>query len=214
MALSPIVRVGASGYINVVNDAVIGMPTAPGGVGVTKFAGQLGKLIELDDSQVRYNSAVGTVYGGVFQYVRLAASSAVPIIGQQLFWDSLANAADNLYQVTTSETAGTTDSAVNRAGTCLSASLTVGNYTWIQISGPIFCKFRAVLTDPAAIGNPVYCAGAGGADLGFADVIENPGAASQQDVTLFQRRYLGVARQLPVAGGLTLVDVPQMFLRG
>src|ERR1022692_839541 len=99
----------ASGNVNVVNDGAIGMSVVPQGTGLSPYGGQLGKTITLDDSMLKFKSAVGTVYGGDFQYVRLAAAAAATVLGQIVFWD--VGVADNLYQVTTSETEST-DAAV------------------------------------------------------------------------------------------------------
>ncbi len=197
----------SSGYINSVNDPVVGMPAVPAGLGNSKFAGQLGKWAVFDDSTVRYTtggSNLAAVYGGAFQYVRLSASAAVPIPGQILFWDTLANAADNLYQVTTAES-GSTDAAMLRAGICLTPSLTVGNYTFIQTWGPCYVRFRAVLTAAGAAGSRVYAAAAGGADLGFADVVDSGSAAAISDVSKMEGRWLGVAHEAPVGATLKRV---------
>lgn len=213
MSLSQIIRID-SGYVNQVNDAVIGMQTAPGGLGVSKFSGQLGKEIWWDDSQIRFNSAVGTVFGGWFRYVRLAAAAAVPVIGQILFWDTIANAVDNLFQVTTLET-GSTDGAVLVAGITLSKNLTPGNYTVVQTEGPTFVKFRAALTSAGAAGSRVYAAAAGaGADNGFADVIDSGGAPTFADVSRMFGRWIGVAQEAPTNGGLKRVYVNMRNPRG
>lgn len=199
MAQSQIIRL-PRGTINEVNDPVIGMPATPGGLGVTKFAGQLGKWLDLDDSELIFNSAVGTVYGGRFQYVRLAAAAAVPVVGQILFWDT--TVADNLYQVTTSETLSSTTAGVMRAGVCLSASLTPGNYTVIQIMGPTNIMMRAVLTSAGAPGSGIWEAGAGGADLGFGDVLGYGTATTNVNLP----RWVGTAIGTPVGGALVAVN--------
>jgi hypothetical protein len=215
MSQSQIIHL-ASGYVNSVNDAVIGMPSAPGGTGASKFAGQLGKQVWWDDSQVKYQtggSNLPAVYGGWFQYVRLAAASAVPIPGQILFWDTLANAADNLFQVTTAEN-GSTDTAMLRAGICLTPTVTVGNYTLIQVEGPCYVKFRAALTSAGAAGSRVFCAAAGGADLGFADVIDSANPVLFSDASKLMGRWIGVAQEAPAAGALKRVYVNFRNLRG
>lgn len=212
MQKSPIIRLG-TGYVNNVNDAVIGMITAPGGLGNTKFAGQLGKFVEYDDSDIKFDSTKGTVFGGIFQYVRLAAAAAVPVIGQILFWDTVANAADNLFQVTTAES-GSADTAMLRAGICLTPSLTPGNYTLIQVEGPTFVKFRGTLTAAGAAGSRVFAAAAGGADLGFADVIDSGNPTLFSDVSKMMGRYIGIAIDTPTNGGLKRVNVNFTNLRG
>lgn len=208
--LSQIQNIGASGYINQVNDAVVGMPTAPGGTGASRFAGQLGQRIQLSDNMLKYLSSVGVVYGGEFQYVRLAAAAAVPVVGQIVFWDI--SVADSLYQVTTSES-GSSDAGMFAAGIILSTALTPGYYTYIQRLGPTFVQFRGTLTSVGAAGSRVYAAAAGGADLGFADVLSSANPTLFSDVSLMQGRYLGTAVQAPTNGGLDLVNLDIQIIR-
>lgn len=202
---SQILRI-AGGSINTVNDAAIGQQVAQYGIGGSKFAGQLGKEVWLDDTDLIYTSSIGTVYGGGFRYVRLAAASAVPVVGQIAFWSPVATA-DNLYQVTADETLSSTDSAVMMAGIFLYNAITAGNYTIIQTVGPTFVKFCAALTGAGAVGSRVFAAAKGGADVGLADTYDglaNP--ATMSDVSLLFGRFIGKARQAPTNGGLKLVD--------
>lgn len=197
--------------LNVCND------TLPGGGGgnigpqIGLAPGQLGKRFFRADSELVYDSSVGTVYGGWFRYVQLSSGSSTPVIGQIVFWDyslavSVAN--DELYRVTTLETTAADANAITRAGIVLSSGVTAGNYTIIQDWGPTFVKFRTTLTDTGAIGSPCYCAGAGaGVDNGFADVLNDPNPVGVADVALMQRRYLGTARVAPSSLSLTLVDL-------
>lgn len=210
MSHAQIVRL-SQGFINQINDPIIGMSAVPMGPGVSKFAGQLGAWFWLDDAQVIYTSSVGTVLGGRFRYVRLSAAAGAVAVGQTVFWDT--SVADNLYQVTTSETI-TGDAAVNPAGIVLYNGWTAGNYSVIQDAGPATVKFRAALTSVGAIGSPVYTAGVGGADLGLADVINTAGAATKGDIGLLLRRYLGTARTAPVNGGSAVVDLNFHNIRG
>lgn len=202
-----IVRI--NGNINTVNDSVIG--GLAGITGVSKFAGQLGQVYQADDQNLFYASSMGTVYGGAFQYVRLAAGATAVVVGQIVFWDL--TVAQNLYQVTTLES-GTTPGAQFRAGIVLNSGWSAGYYSFVQVLGPTFVKFRAALTGTAAVGVPVYAAAAGvGADNGFADVIGSADPADFSDVNLMQQRYLGTAMQLPTAGGLKLVDLAWQNVR-
>src|SRR5262245_29322118 len=121
--LSQIVRI-PSGFIDSVNDPVIGMAAAPGGTGVSKFAGQLGMEFELRTDMIRLKNPAVPVARGKFMYVRLAAAASSPAVGATVNWD--ATVARNLYQVTTA--AGTA------AGTVLSTGVTPGYYTVIQTS--------------------------------------------------------------------------------
>jgi hypothetical protein len=208
---SAILRMTA-GAINKINDAVIGMPAAPLGPGISKFQGQLGAGTWLDDANILYDSTMGTVFGGHFRYVRLAAGATAVVVGQNVFWDI--SVADNLFQVTTSE-AGSTDGAMFRAGVVLNSGWTPGNYSVIQDVGPTFLKFRGVLTSAGAVGSRVYAAAVGaGVDNGFSDVLSSANPTLFSDVSLMQGRYIGKAVQAPVGAGLKLVYQNADNIRG
>lgn len=89
----------STGYLNTVADTVAGGVTS-GMAGATngKFQGQLGKLLAVAQDQIAplYDSSVGTLYGGVYQYVKFSddLGTPAPEIGQALFWDPTADAAD------------------------------------------------------------------------------------------------------------------------
>lgn len=199
---SQIIRI-TSGLINQVNDPVPGLSETPGGTGLGQYAGQVGKWFDLDDAALRFNSSVGTVYGGRFQYVKLAAeATANPAVGQIVFWDD--NVAADQYQVTTVENASSTDNAVQIAGIVLSSTWGVGRYSFIQTVGMVNVKYRAVLTSAGALGSAVYAAGAGaGADNGLADVLSSGAPTLFSDVSLMQRRFLGTAIYTAPVGGAT-----------
>jgi hypothetical protein len=201
---SPIIRMTA-GPINAINDAAIGQIEAGPGPSTSKFQGQLGNGIWLDDANILYDSSIGVVYGGHFRYVRLKSTAGAVARGQIVFWDP--TVAPNLYQVTDSE-ADTTDGAVLAAGLVLNPSWSAGYYSVIQDVGLVATKFRAALTDAGAIGSPVYCAAAGaGADNGLADVLNDANPTTFGDVSLLQRRFLGTAKEAPTSGGTKLVYV-------
>jgi hypothetical protein len=203
----------ASGTINQVNDSLAGGGGGNIGPQVGLAPGQLGNGIWLDDSNVIFAASVGTVFGGHFRYVRLSASAGTPVVGQTVYWDVVANAVDNLFQVTTSE-AGTTDTAMNGAGIILSTGVTPGNYTVIQDVGPTFCKFRGTLTAAGAIGSRCFEAAAGGADTGFLDVIDSSNPTLFSDVSKMLGRYVGIAIDAPTNGGLKRVYVNFHNVRG
>lgn len=194
-----------SGYINAVNDPIVGEGTAPP-FGLGSTVGQLGRRFEYNIGEnMSYNAVNGTVYGGVARYVRLAAAAAVPVVGQILFWDL--TVVDNLYQVTTVET-GSTDGAMFVAGITLTPTLTPGRYTIIHDQGDVPVQFRGTLTSAGAVGSRVYAAGVGaGVDNGFADVLSSAAPTLFSDVSLMQGRFLGIARIIPVGGTLTRVNV-------
>ena len=213
MSLSQIIQV-SSGLINVVNDPVPGLPVVPQGTGISPFQGQIGKVLNLDQSNVKFDSSVGTVYEGLFQYVKLGPNAtANPVVGSVVFWDLDEDPAD--FAVTTEEDAGgTTDAAVMIAGIVLSEEWSVGYYSFIQVVGLVNVQMRAALTSAGAVGAAIYTAAAGGAANGLADVIDSANPALFSDVTKLQRRFLGVANGLPANGSLTLVDLGFQRFRG
>jgi hypothetical protein len=170
---SPIIRLTA-GAINKINDARIGLQGTPQGPSTEKFGGQLGNGIWLDDANILFDSSMGTVYGGHFRYVRLAADAPVDTetnhvltVGQLVFWTPVATAAPNLYQVTTGE------AGLLPAGIVLNSGWTPGNYGVIQDVGLCYVHFRGTITGTPAIGRTVTAALDGaGTDLGFIDQID------------------------------------------
>ena len=208
---SPIIRL-TTGAINRINDPVVGQPVATPVIGGSKYLGQLGAGVWLDDSNILFDSTMGTVFGGHFRYVRLAAAATAVVVGQLVFWD--VTVADNLFQVTTSE-AGSTDNAMFRAGVVLNSGWTPGNYGVIQDVGPTFVQYRGVLTSAGAVGSRVYCAAVGaGVDNGFADVLSSAAPTLFSDVSLMQGRYIGTAITAPVGGALRLVNQNASNVRG
>lgn len=199
---SQILRI-SSGYINQVNDPVPGLSAVPGGTGVSPYFGQVGKWIDLDDAALKFNSSVGTVWGGRFQYVKLASTAtANPAVGQIVFWEDANDASE--YEVTTVEDASSASNAIQIAGIVLSNVWTPGYYSLIQTIGLVNVKFRGTLTSAGAIGSSVYAAGAGaGADNGLADVIASATPTQFGDVTLMQARFLGTAAYTAPANGGT-----------
>lgn len=183
-----------TGLLNTVNDASPGQPIASP-TGANRYQGQLGMRVALGPDEVRFDPAIGNLFGGVYQYVRVAAASTALLRGRLLFWDT--SVAENLYQVTAVEPTGV--SLI--AGVALNV-ITPGNFGWIQIAGRATCLFRAALTKVAAIGDLVLAAAAGaGADNATCDVLADATA-----LTSVQMRHLvGVAEEAPTNGGLKIV---------
>lgn len=206
---SPIVRL-TTGNIDTINDTVIaGAPAFGNSTSVSMLAGQLGQGFWLDDSALQYASAT-PVYGGHFRYVLLKTGSTAVVRGQLVFWDTLANAADNAYQVTTAET-GSATGATLIAGVVLNAAWGASKYSVIQDAGVCYVQFRASLTGASAAGAGVYAAGAGaGADNGFADTQSQ--GTTETDIML--QRFLGTANGTPSNGSLTPVYLRFTNLRG
>ena len=86
---SQIIRV-STGKLNTVNDTVIANQS--GITGVSKFGGQLGKVVYLAQDQIStmFDSSVGTLFGGAMPLrasLGGSFSTPEPAVGQMLFWD-------------------------------------------------------------------------------------------------------------------------------
>ena len=66
---------------------------------------------------------------------------------------------------------------------------------------------KGSLTDAGAIGSRIYAATSGGADVGFADVLDDATAATVATVSFMQGRYIGKAIGLPTGGALCTVGL-------
>lgn len=205
---SAIIRV-STGRLNTVNDTVI---AGQAGIGsLSKFAGQLGKYLTVSREQIAgmYDSDVGTLYGGIYQYVRRRAAdddSPAMAAGKIAFWDTTVTspAWQEAFQVTADVNLSSSANAIMRAGIFL-GNIEPGNYGFIQILGLVNIRFRSVLTAAGAIGSPVYAADVGdtGADQGTADVLTTDSTAVANE------RALGYAVAAPTGGSLTLVALRQ-----
>lgn len=189
--------------LNKVNDSLIGQPVNAG-TGANRYAGQLGQEIILGPDEIRFDSVTGTLYGGIYKYVRFASgATASPAVGLIAFWDI--SVAEDLYQVTNDESG--TPGANLIAGITINA-VTKGNYGFIQVAGKATVQFRTTLTSVAGIGSGVVAAGAGaGADVATADVLEGAGNPTFAQMSNFSKRWLGVAETAPTNGGLKIVNL-------
>lgn len=189
---SPIIRV-STGLLNTVNDTVIGNQS--GITGVSKFGGQLGKMLAVSDEQIgqMFDSTVGTLYAGVYQYVQLVAGVSAPVVGQAAFWKS--GTAANSYVVTTASNGGATDTPMP-AGVFLSIP-TVGNYCFIQIAGLVVVKYKNGLTVTAATGIPVIVDSDGLFDTNAGTNVPN---------------FVGTAWTLPVSNSTAIVQLASRLL--
>lgn len=192
------------GMLNRVSDEVIGATTLPLGPGSNKYANQLGAEIELSDADAALMSdpAIGTLYGGVYKYVRFRLADVANTFkrGMVVLYDS---AAPN--QVTSTEALAT---AYGMAGITINPTtgqyaIVPGRYGWIYVGGGrIACQWKAALTVAAGVGLTAQWSAAGaGADNGTIDTLAVATANSSA-------KYVGQAEVLPVAGSITNVWMP------
>lgn len=205
---SKIIRI-STGKLNTVNDSTPGAPVTSG-TGAAQYQGQLGAKVIFGPDEVKYSSAIGTLYGGVYQYVRFrTTATAAPARGLIAFWDI--SVAENLYQVTNDESGVL--GAQGWAGIVLNA-VTRGYYGFIQIEGKASILFRAIISAVGpAIGDPVYCAGIGAGEPAVADVIRSAVPATLADVSQMSERYLGVAEVAPINSTISAVQLRPLAVR-
>lgn len=191
---SPIIRV-TTGFLNTVDDTVIG---GQAGLGSTsKFGGQLGKLLAVSQSEIAQLSkaSVGTLYGGVYQYVQFNEGDTVPVIGQAAFWLVGSDAEDFIVSTDSNGGASTTPQP---AGIFINVP-TAGNYCFIQKAGIATVKYKSGLTIAASTGQAVIAG-----SNGLADTITAAGSNVPQ--------VIGTAWTLPVSNDLALVSLSPYLL--
>jgi hypothetical protein len=192
---SQIIRV-STGKLNTVNDTVIGGQSNTGMAGTepTLFAGQLGARLVVPSSQIdqMYSSTIGTLYGGIYQYVKLADDDSTPVVGQGLFWQSTPSDF-----IVSSDSNGGFTNTPTVAGIYI-GGITEGNYGFIQIAGIATVKYKSGLTVAAATGLPIIVASTGLADTNAGTNVPN---------------FIGWARTLPVSNDLATVNLAAWLSR-
>lgn len=192
-------------------DSVIGglIQSVPAGLNISQGIQTLPgdrMVVGEEDIAALTKSSVGTLFGGIYTYVRTnATSTATPTRGRAVFWDT--TVANKQFQVTPDE--GGTTGVTLFAGVAIQ-TLTKGNAWWIQAAGPTACQFRTTMTGTPAIGSAIYLAAAGaGADVGTFDLFD--GAATTLTYTLLGNalnRYVGPALTAPVNNTISVVTIP------
>lgn len=112
-------------------DALPGQSVASG-TGAAQYLGLVGSKVALGPAEVRYQSSVGTLFGGVYQYVFMTYTTTQPARGQLVFWDL--SVAESNYQVN-GDAKPTTAIPTLIAGVVLQTTVTKNTYAWMQIHG-------------------------------------------------------------------------------
>lgn len=205
-----------AGYLNGgTGDAVIGgqLTSVPSTVtasqGIQDTPGDR-IILGMADALALSKTSVGTLYGGLYQYVTTYASStATPTINRAAFWRTAS--ADNSYTVTPDESGAT--GANLRAGVFIN-TLTAGNSWWIQVAGKVKVLFRAAISGIPSAGCAVYNANQGaGADVGTFDCLDGGVAPTFTQVGQMLNMYAGVAETLPANGTASVIDIPMGMIR-
>jgi hypothetical protein len=185
---------GTTVKLNVVSDPVCG-GSNNFGTGATLYGGIRGIEIEFKDDQVFYDPTVGTLYGGVYKYVQTVAAAdrtTAPARGLIAFWYN-----DDNFVVTADATDG------NQCGVFLNA-ITSGDWGWIQVGGDASVLFSEAITKATpAVKDVVVC----DSGLDTADVESD----STSYTNLIYKRILGIAKEVPVAGAISVVELLDRF---
>ena len=150
-----------------------------------RFGGLLGQTWVASDADALKVSktSVGTLYGGVYQLVKLASNVSR---GQIVFWDTLANNGTAQFKVTSTVTAP----AMFKAGIAICDG-TSGEYVWIQVAGLASVLYGTVTS--AILGNLVIQTSA---TTATADAIADAGASA---TALAIKQIVGIAYELPAS---------------
>jgi len=160
--------------------------------GASRAPGQLGSILYIGPGDpLFYDSSVGTLYPGAYQYVQMYSSStAAAVVGGIAYWlDPTSSTVP--YIVTADATDG------NQAGVFINP-IAKGSYWFIQVDGLANVKFAASTTKATpAIKDLVVCStGAGTADV----LADATGLTSP-----LLKRVLGTAEEAPVGGSISAV---------
>jgi len=171
------------------------------GTGQSSYGGNLGARVALGPTDVRSLASVGTLLGGIYQYVFMTYTTAQPARGQLVFWDL--SVAESLYQVN-GDAKPTAAVPTLIAGVVINTTVTKNTYAWMQIGGRASCLFNSTIT-AAAAGNGVTAyispAVASTVDVGTALAASTAGAVAGVDT------LIGVAETLPVLSTISVVQL-------
>lgn len=200
---NPSVRI-VSGALNTENNPAVGVPLAsPSGSIVQAYTGNLGIKWALSEDQalLESNTAVGTLYNGVYQLVQLAATNVANLArGRLVFWNP-AVAAD-LYQVNQLESANGGQPLFAGVLINSAAYLTAGNFVWIQVAGKATVQIRGTVTSGTR--NIIWAAAGAGADNATFDGLAN--ATAITGANLWGTR-MAIGEAVAASGALVIADL-------
>jgi len=157
-------------------------------------------IVGEEDALALSDTSVGTLYGGLYQFVTCKLLSTAPFTrGLAVFFDT--GVAASKFQVTADESGS---QGVSLFAGVLINTITRGNSWWIQQAGKVYVRAKAVLTGVAADGCPVYLGAVGAGEPGVFDILEGGGNPTFTQVGQLIQRYAGVAEGVVLAGGITI----------
>lgn len=102
------------------------------GTGQSGYYGQVGARVALDSQTIRFSSTVGTLYGGVYQYVLMTYTTTQPALGQLVFWDN--SASESTYTVNGDAKPSTAVPSLV-AGVVINTTVVKGTWAWMCMGG-------------------------------------------------------------------------------
>lgn len=193
-------------------DVVVGgsLSGVPSGIGATAYnqnrPGDRLIIGEEDALALSDVSGVGTLYGGLYQYVKTkSTATAACTRGKAAFFDSAV--LGKAFQVTPDESGN--QGVALFAGVFIN-TLTSGNSWWIQVAGKVYVRMKATaFTGLPSDGCAVYLAELGAGEPGVFDCLDGAGNPTFTQVGQMLERYVGVAEGLPVVGGVAIpINIP------
>lgn len=184
-----------TGYLNASNDpepgALVADPVAP------RWQGIVGKAfaVEKDEALKRSLTGTGTLYGGVYQYVKAATAL---VRGDIVAWSDLA-----AFSVTHTHSLATEG---RLCGIALN-TVTIAQYAFIQILGLASVQFRASIT-AATDGVNVFQL----TTTATADAIADATGSFIGGGALGIKNWIGTAAELPVNNTITRVHLRPLAL--
>lgn len=199
------------GYLNgghgdsVVGGAISGVPASIGATqGIQDIPGDR-LVLGMSDALAMSNTTVGTLYGGVYQYITMLSTSVLSaVIGAACFWvTATGTATSDSYTVTADETQA--EGANYKAGVFINV-ITKGYSAYIQIAGMVNALFTTPLTGTGAAGAQAFVAadGAGGFDV-FDGMGANPTFDQVQSMI---SRQSGVLHAAASAATKSIINMP------
>jgi len=170
--------------------------TAAAASGTVSYAGQVGDIIQLTESQANQLSAASggfaTLHAGFYQYVQFLSTSTQSNAGGNIaFWSN------RLTKVVTPDASGNLGQV---AGVILESE-TKGNYGWIQVAGVATVNFKASLAVATPAAGDLVIVDQSASTVGTCDLV-------QSTVTgLIGRTALGTAITAPVGSTPSTIDL-------
>lgn len=197
-----------SGAFNTENNPFpgVGIGALSGSI-ISQYGGFLGtkQTLDADDAGKVSNAAIGTLYSGTYQYVKIASAATQSNLtrGRLVFWDTTAT--EDAYQVTNDETQNGGSPLL--AGVLIGAP-TAGNYAIIQVAGRITAQMRAAVT--AATRWFAWAAAGAGVDNATFDSMTGATALLQSNN---YASNVAIGEAVGTNGGLIIANLLKMINR-